>query len=181
MKMTFAKICAVGLIVGVGSPASAASTIIGNGLAETCSITARLGNRDRSAENVCTQALEARDLIQRDQAATLVNRGIMRLRNGDYSLATADFNSAIQIVPGLGEAYVNRGAVLIKLGQYEASLVDLNKGIELGVEEPAKAYFNRALAYEGLDNLRAAYFDYRRASEINPEWQEPKTQLVRFT
>ena len=63
----------------------------------------------------------------------------------------------------MGEAYVNRGAVLIGEHHYAESLGDLNKGLQLGVEEPAKVYFNRALAYEGMDDEKSAYFDYQKA------------------
>jgi tetratricopeptide (TPR) repeat protein len=58
--------------------------------------------------------------------------------------------------------------------------VDLNKAIALGVDEPAKAYYNRALAYEGLEDAKAAYFDYQKAIELSPDWSAPREQLVRF-
>jgi tetratricopeptide (TPR) repeat protein len=181
MKLTFTKTLITAVVLCQCSLAYGATTTIGSGPAENCASVARAGGYGNINENTCTEALEARDLVRRDQAATFVNRGIMRLRSGNYLNAIADFDSAIQLVPDMGEAYVNRGAASIKLGRFDASLMDLNRGLELGVDEPAKAYYNRALAYEGLDDLRAAYFDYRRASEINPQWQEPKTQLVRFT
>ena len=38
----------------------------------------------------------------------------------------------------------------------------------------------RALAYEGLDDAKSAYFDYQKAVELSPDWQAPKNELVRF-
>ena len=64
--------------------------------------------------------------------------------------------------------------------RFADGLADLNKGIGLGVEEPAKAYYNRALAYEGLDDVKSAYFDYQKAVELSPGWDAPKQELTRF-
>ena len=64
---------------------------------------------------------------------------------------------------------------------FENGLSDINRGLELGVEEPAKAYYNRALAYEGLDNMKAAYLDYQQARAIKPNWELPQKELLRFT
>lgn len=36
------------------------------------------------------------------------------------------------------------------------------------------------MAYELLGDVRAAYYDYRRASELDPEWRAPREDLQRF-
>jgi tetratricopeptide (TPR) repeat protein len=110
-----------------------------------------------------------------------VNRGVLKLRKADWNQARHDFDSALKLKPDLGEAYVNRGAAAIGQKRYAESLPDINKGLELGVEEPAKAYYNRALAYEGLEDAKSAYFDYQKAIEISPDWAAPREQLTRFT
>ena len=51
----------------------------------------------------------------------------------------------------------------------------------LGPEEPEKAYYNRGLANEGLDDVKAAYFDYLRALELKPDWPIPQRELRRFS
>jgi tetratricopeptide (TPR) repeat protein len=160
--------------------ASAAVTVIGGGLAEACSNAAITGKSDRKFEVLCTRALDEEALSARDRAGTYVNRGVMKLRRANYDAAVLDFNQAVRIKPDMGEGYVNRGAASIGMHRYPEGLVDLNKGIELGVDEPAKAYYNRALAYEGLEDAKAAYFDYQKAVELSPEWTAPREQLVRF-
>jgi tetratricopeptide (TPR) repeat protein len=140
-------------------------TVIGGGLAEACSRAALTGKTDIRFEKACSDALDQETLSARDRAGTYVNRGILKLRRANWAAAMKDFNQAVRTKPDLGEAYVNR---------------DLNKGIELGIEEPAKAYYNRALAYEGLDDLKSAYFDYQKAVELSPDWAAPREQLVRF-
>ena len=160
--------------------ANAAVTVIGGGLAEACSNAAITGKSDRKFETLCTKALDEEALTTRDRAGTYVNRGVMKLRRASYDAAVLDFNQAVRLKPDMGEGYVNRGAAAIGMHRYPESLVDLNKGIELGVDEPAKAYYNRALAYEGLEDAKSAYFDYQKAIELSPDWAAPKEQLVRF-
>jgi tetratricopeptide (TPR) repeat protein len=166
--------------LALSNVASAAVTVIGGGLAEGCSNAAITGKSDRKFEQLCTRALDEEALTSRDRAGTYVNRGVLKLRRADYDAAILDFNQAVRIKPEMGEGYVNRGAASIGLHRYPDSLADLNKGIELGVDEPAKAYYNRAMAYEGLDDAKAAYFDYQKAVELSPDWTAPKEQLVRF-
>ena len=132
-------------------------------------------------EDICTLALDTELLSLRDRAGTYVNRGVLKLRRREFSSAQFDFNRAVETKPDLGEAYVNRGAAAVGARRFADGLSDLNKALELGVEEPEKAYFNRALAYEGLDNLKAAYFDYQKAVELKPDWEQPKKELVRFS
>lgn len=161
--------------------ANAAVTVIGGGLAQACSRAAIGGENDPKFQEICTLALETEYLNARDRAGTYVNRGVLKLRKAAYPDASRDFNLALKLKPNLGEAYVNRGAAYIGQKRYAESLPDINRGLELGVEEPAKAYYNRALAYEGLEDAKSAYFDYQKAIEISPDWAAPKEQLTRFS
>ena len=161
--------------------ANAAVTVIGGGMAQACSKAAISGENDARYQDLCTLALETEFLNSRDRAGTYVNRGVLKLRRADYNEARRDFDQAVKLKPDLGEAYVNRGASRIGQKAYAASLTDINKGLELGVDEPAKAYYNRALAYEGMDDVKSAYYDYQKALEISPEWAAPREQLTRFS
>lgn len=166
--------------LAIGTGAGASVTVIGGGLAEACSKAALSGKSEVRLERTCTEALEKETLSSRDRAGTYVNRGILKMRRANWEGAASDFNEAIHEKPDLGEAYANRGAVSIGMHKYAESLADLNKGLELGVEAPAKIYFDRALAYEGLDDSKSAYFDYQKAVELSPDWEAPKTELARF-
>jgi tetratricopeptide (TPR) repeat protein len=183
MKVLVGGLGAAAALAAFAAPgeARAAVTVIGGGLAEACSKAAVSGQRDAKFEQLCTDALDSEFLNPRDRAGTYVNRGVLKLRRQNWQDATRDFNHAVRVKPDLGEAYVNRGAASIGAKRYADSLADINKGLELGVDEPAKAYYNRALAYEGLEDAKAAYFDYQKALEISPDWTLPKEQLVRFT
>jgi tetratricopeptide (TPR) repeat protein len=174
-------IAAAAAVLAVAGQARAAVTVIGGGLAEACSQAAFTGKSEPKYEQLCTAALEGELLSTRDRAGTYVNRGVLKLRRQAWESATKDFDTAIRTRPDLGEAYVNRGAAAIGARHFSESLADINKGLELGLEEPAKAYYNRALAYEWLDDPKSAYFDYQKALEISPDWDLPKQQLARFT
>jgi tetratricopeptide (TPR) repeat protein len=181
MIRTLMGLGAAALVIALGGQVQAATTVIGGGLAEACSRAAMAGESDFKFQKLCTTALETEFLVSRDRAGTYINRGVLKLRVGSYSDASRDFDQAVRLKPDMGEAYVNRGAAAIGQHRYADSLPDINKALELGVDEPAKAYYNRALAYEGLDDLKSAYFDYQKAVELMPEWEAPKNQLVRFT
>ncbi len=168
-------------LLAFAGAAQAAVTVLGGGMARGCSEAALSGESDVRFENLCTLALETELLDLKDRAGTYVNRGVLKLRRKEFGQAQFDFNRAIETKPDLGEAYVNRGAAAVGARRFAEGLADINKALELGVEEPEKAYYNRALAYEGLDNLKAAYFDYQKAVELKPEWDAPKNELARFT
>jgi tetratricopeptide (TPR) repeat protein len=179
LSLSVGAVAAAALIVGAGA-ARASVSVIGGGLAEACSKAAMAGLSDYRYEQTCTKSLEAEMLAPRDRAGTYVNRGIMKLRRMDWGGALSDFDVAVKLKPDLGEIYVNRGAAYLGEHRYADGLKDLNRSLELGVEEPAKAYYNRALAYEGLDDMKSAYFDYQKAVELSPTWDAPKQELTRF-
>jgi tetratricopeptide (TPR) repeat protein len=171
--------------LGWSCAARAAFTIFGDGNAQSCSEAARQVEKGHPPDPqffaVCNQALTLEDLDTRDRAGTYINRGILFLARGSYADARNDFDSAVTIMPSLGEAYTNRGAALVGLRRYEEAISDLDRGLELKSGEPEKAYFNRALAEEGLDRVKDAYFDYVRAAELKPDWLPPRNELLRFS
>ena len=173
------------VLVGAGALAVAGTgqasvAVIGGGAAQACSEAAFKGRPDWRAEEVCTAAIESEPLSAKDQAGTYVNRGVLRLRAGSYARAGSDFDAAERLAPKLGEVHVNRGVLYMAQERYDEAVAEINRGLELGVEEPAKAYYNRGLAYEGLNNAAAAYEDYRKAQALAPNWDAPTRMLARF-
>lgn len=165
--------------------ADAAVTVMGGGLAQACSKAARGASKgsvvDQQSIANCSLAIDSELLSTRDMAGTYVNRGVLLLARSAYRDARRDFESALYLAPNLGEAYVNRGAALIAEHRFAEGVADIDKGLALGSEEPEKAYFNRGLAHEYLDDLKSAYLDYQKAAELKPDWDEPKKELARFT
>lgn len=161
--------------------ARAAVTVFGGGSAEACSVAAFQEKSDNELIALCDRALAGELLDTRDRAGTYINRGVMKLERQAYEAARADFNIAIAMAPSIGEGWINRGADLVAEKRYRDGINDLSKGIELGVREPEKAYYNRALAEEGLDDERSAYVDYQQAVVLKPDWDLPRQELLRFT
>ena len=164
-----------------GPAAAGAMTILGESKAADCSRAALFGRDDDNSLKTCDMALAEEPMDQMRKASTFINRGIIHMRRRSFDLAQADFDDAVARKPRLGEGWVNRGALLIGTRRFAEGLADTSKGIELGIMEPEKAYYNRALAYEGLNDPRSAYYDYQQALSLKPDWDLPKKELARFT
>jgi tetratricopeptide (TPR) repeat protein len=163
------------------APAGASTLVIGGGAAKDCADAAINGRSDNASVTKCTLALETEILGFRDRARTYVNRGVMQMRQRNFGGAVGDFDAASKIDPNLGEAYVNRGAAYLASNRYGEGLAEIDQGLALGVKDPQKAYFNRGIAHENLGDVTAAYRDYTKAAELDPDWQAPKNELTRFT
>lgn len=169
------------LAIFLAGSAQAATTVLGVSQASECAAAAESGRSDRSAVAVCEGALANEIMTSRDRAKTLINHGVMMMRQLNWNAALTDLDASIALQPDIGEAYVNRGAVMIGLRRYQEGLDMINRGLVLGIEDPAKAYYNRGLAHEGLENARDAYLDYQQAVTLAPNWDMPQQQLLRFT
>ena len=175
--------------------AHAVVIVMGAGMAQNCYETAlamSLGfplpdlvytgsNIDPKPVDVCTMAINQEGLTGRDLAGTYVNRGVLYFLGGDYATSLRDFDMAVSLDNTIGESYANRGAALVALHRWAESVPALNRGIELESSEPEKSYYNRAIANEELGKVKDAYYDYLKAAELRPDWNEPKGQLTRFT
>lgn len=168
-------------LAALSVPAIGAVTVVGNSSARMCFEAAdspmHPANRDLQH---CDLALAEEALSRHDTVATHVNRGILRLRRGQVEAAIADFDRAIEMDPNQPESYLNKGAALIRQNEAAEALQLFTIALERNTRRPAIAHFGRAIANEELGNVRAAYQDYRRASELDPDWDDPRTELRRF-
>jgi tetratricopeptide (TPR) repeat protein len=173
---------AIALAVALTAPgyALASTLVIGNGLASDCSHEAIKGRSDKQVLDLCTAALETQLMPREDTARTYVNRGVVYLRRGVYEAAERDFARAEKLWKELPEVYINRGAIRIRQSRFTEAVAELDRGIMLEPFEPEKGYYNRAVAKEALDDLQGAYMDFRKASELKPDWEMPKKEMSRF-
>ena len=73
-------------------------------------------------------------------------------------------------------------AGLIGLGRYQDALPSLEKAVTLSSGNKLKlAYYNRAIVREHLGDINGAYFDYKKAAELDPKFAPAQEQLARFT
>lgn len=177
-KMLFAT-----ALLLLSGPAVAAVTVIGDTSARLCyeSAEARVMPEPSSLAR-CDVALSEENLSEADRTATLVNRGILRMRMNRFPAAHADFDAAIARDPGQAEAYVNKGMAMIRQGDdWDGAIAQFNTALERRTRRPAVVYFGRAFAYEMKGRVKAAYLDYREANRLEPSWRDPKAELARFT
>ena len=147
-------------VAGIAAtPASAQNvTVFGNSDAQQCYVYTKLPSAS-GGEDYCNNALRFEGLSKKDRAATLVNRGIIYNRTRRFAQAFADFEEALAIDANLGEAYVNRGNTYIFQKDLQRAVDDYSKAIEVGTKDLHAAYYNRGLAYEGLNELDLAFTD----------------------
>lgn len=157
--------------------------VYGSGFARDCYQAIRKDRLSSArALELCNIALEQEDLSRSNRAATHINRGILHMRQQSQGRAAYDFDAALKLSPAMPEAKINLGAMYYYLGDYPKAVAALNDGVKAeDIEARAAAYYNRALAYEQMGNLEAAYADYGQALAVQPEFELAANQLKRFT
>lgn len=173
----------VALTLGaVAAPAISAESVIGAGRAQVCFKDAERDYASDLAVRNCTDALDQEALSRADRVATHVNRGILRHRLGQSEAALADYDRALALGPTEAEAYLNKAATLFKLeGRWREALPLFTAALERKTRRPEIAYFGRGLTHELAGDLRAAYADLKKASELAPEWELPARELARYS
>ncbi|MGZ8998186.1 MAG: tetratricopeptide repeat protein [Allosphingosinicella sp.] len=165
----------------ISAPAMASVVSIGSTSASLCYQAAESPAVPSFGDvRLCDTALNEEGLTGHDRVATHVNRGILRLRRDQIALAIDDFDRAMTLDPNQPEAYLNKGAAMIKQRNPSAALGLFTMAIERHTSRPELAHYGRAIANEALGNASQAYRDYRRASELDPDWVQPRTELARF-
>jgi len=181
MKALFTA--AVVAIAGVTAmiPAEAGTISIGNSYARDCYQAAHARDHDTNALYHCNLALDQESLDSANKAATYVNRGVLYMRNRNYSSAERDFNRALATDEGNPEAYLNMAISHLQQNENDTSVMPMiEKALALNTKEQALAYYSRGVLHERNGNIRQAYYDYKRAHELAPDWSEPTRDLERY-
>jgi tetratricopeptide (TPR) repeat protein len=174
--------CLAAAALLIPGAASASSMVIGSGLARMCYEAADAERATPGTLDVCNRALSDEPLSYEDEVATFVNRGIIRARMSDFSGALSDYDRAIRLDPGEPEAYLNKGALVLKEQHDWRQARDLFDAVlEHHTRRPEFAYFGRAISNELAGDFAGAMADYQKASELAPNWEQPKKELTRFS
>lgn len=148
--------------------------------ARACADFAAALDRTDGAIARCSRALREEAGNRANQIITYINRGNLRLARAEYDLAITDFDAAIRLEPTNAEAQLNKGVALIALERFGPAIVTLTEAVSLGVQEPHKAYYNRAIAREALGDYRGALEDYSTALAIRPDWGLADAEMQRL-
>ncbi len=157
-----------------------------------------------SPMRLCTLAIQEGGEAA-NRAESYNNRGVLHFAAANFDDALADFTEAVHLKDTLTFAHINRGNIFNLREQWAQAISAFDRAIELGIQprpgraggiaespesrqasearavrELARAHFNRGIAHENLEQLRDAYLDYLKASELAPEWEEPRRELERF-
>ena len=131
---------------------------------------------------ICDIAIDEEDLSRSNLASTLVNRGIVYMREEKYDRAMKDYNRALALMPDMPEIKINLGAMLYHMGRFREAVEALNAGVAAeNTDARAAAFYNRALAHERLGEVQRAYRDYRAAVAVIPGYPPAVRQLQRFS
>jgi tetratricopeptide (TPR) repeat protein len=161
--------------------AFASSMVIGSGLARMCYDAAEAERANAATLDICNRAISEEVLSFEDQVATYVNRGIIRARMNDWPGALLDYDRAIRLDPDEPEAYLNKGALVLKQHDWRAARALFDRAIEKRTRRPEFAYYGRAITSELAGDFAGALADYRKASELAPDWDVPRKELTRFS
>ncbi len=155
--------------------------VIGGGFAQECYVAVKYSSPVRAARTVCNRALETEALTSRDNAATLVNRGILSVRERDGEAALSDFNAALRVDPGLSSIFLNRASAYLLQGRWLDAKVDADTAIGIGLKDDEwAAYFNKGIALEQLGQVADAYAALQRSAALAPNREEARKELARF-
>lgn len=170
----------LGAAVLAALPASASVVTLGGSHAQDC----YLASEDRRATPEsffsCDTALAVENLDAKARAGTLVNRGILFMISKQPARAIQDFDAAIAIYPAEPESYLNKAVLAWQRGDSATARQLAGRALDLNTRKPAYALYIRGIASEEQGDLKNAYADLRRASELAPAWRDPKVELVRY-
>ena len=161
--------------------AGAAVMVVGTGPERACYEAAKHDRATGPTIKTCTDALEGGMLTPRDRAATFTNRSALLITREKAALALKDADSALAIEPSMTAASVNRSAALIMLGRYQEARATIDAAIPLASgAELQRALYNRAMASEQMGDIKAAYYDLKRAVDLDPQFEAAKVELARY-
>jgi tetratricopeptide (TPR) repeat protein len=97
-------------------------------------------------------------------------RGEARAGLNQAPEAIADFTMTLRLRPGFPQAYQHRGGVRVQISEYQNALADLSKAVELGRDNVASIYRQRAQANGELGRFAEARADIDLAEKLQPGW-----------
>jgi len=140
----------------------------------------RLGRALRDADQHAA-AINAygRSLEARPTPEAYIHRGVARFDMRAFDDAIADFDAALRLAPGNGEALNNRAWTLYRKGDHRAAIVDADKAVA-ALSTEGYVWDTRAHIHEALGNKAEAIRDYRQAIALDPSTASSRDGLRRL-
>lgn len=181
MKAFVTSAAAAAVALAIPTAAHSGSFTLGGPLAYHCYKAALERDTSRPAFEACERSLDEEPLMASDRAATLVNRGILFMLNGQLAVAEQDFDKAIATDQSAPDAWLNKAFLRLRQRNGAEALPMLEKAMDLRARREALVYFARGIAHEQVGNYGAAYADLSRAQSLEPGWDMPARELARYS
>lgn len=98
---------------------------------------------------------------------------------GEFALALADYNKAVEMKSDQFALYLARGKTHYNMKSYDLSVADYDRALELSPKE-SNVFFNRGVALEKLSDVKKAAADYQKAIDLDPANEAAKASLKRL-
>ncbi len=107
-----------------------------------CWARALWGSEVEKAEKDCSAGLRLRAKSSPEYAAILDSRGLVRLRQGNYVKALADYDAALAAHPNIAWSLYGRGLCKLRLGKTSEGNTDIAAAIavQADIAEQARKY-----------------------------------------
>jgi tetratricopeptide (TPR) repeat protein len=178
MKLFLAAAAVAALMAGPANAADIQQIVYNVDAVGLCSAAASDQADLKDGLIACNTALS--DPQMNHRAELLVDRGVIQTKLGDNAAALQDYNGAIALDQGLGDAYVSRAGVLVAMKRYDEARTDVSQGLALNATNLHAAYYTRAVIEEENGDVQAAYRDYKAALAIKPDFAPASRELSRF-
>lgn len=106
-------------------------------------------------------------------------RADINLGKGEYTLALADYDRAVELKADDAIAFLNRGKTHYNLKAFDKAGSDYDKAIELDPKD-SKAYYNRGVLFERMGSIEKAVADYQKAVDLDAGNEPAKAGLKKL-
>lgn len=111
---------------------------------------------------------------------TDVERGISAFKQGDFEQATILLEDASRKYQASYDAFVYLGAAYAQQGRHNAAIGAFKRASEIKPDSP-RIHYNLGQAYEAAGVPREAWFEYKKALEIDPKYGLARGALISLT
>lgn len=109
-----------------------------------------------------------------------VERGISAFKQGDFARTIDLMEDASRKYPESYDAFVYLGAACAQQGRHNAAIGAFKRASEIRPDSP-RIHYNLGQAYEAAGVPREAWFEYKKALEIDPKYGLARGALISLT
>ncbi len=106
-------------------------------------------------------------------------KGVLYKRRGEFEQAFRVYRDIIVRNPDYANAYFDMGVMYLELDSLQKAYDNFDIAVKVD-QLFVKAYYYRGLTAEMQGNIDAAKLDYQQASQMSPNWPEPKEALEKL-